>query len=212
MGPAEWRQAQQALQWAAQLAPRDHQLVARLLTADAHVIRLGARNQTGAAARQIYNRAVERFRAAAEQDSTSFDPYLGISRIAVYGLGDVDGAMAAIEDAIKRGYVAGRRERALLGDGFLRRGNASRALARTLSGDQRQRELERARADYVSCIEAFDGILGFGYSAKNMETCKRQLERIEDELEIERVRRDRELERERLGRELKALGRIMGLS
>ena len=183
MGPAEWRQAQEALQWASQLAPNDRPLLARLLTTDAHVIRLGARNQQGAAARQIYARAVDRFRAAAEHDRESFDPYLGISRVAVYGLGDVEQAMSAIEEAIKRGYVAGRRERALLGDGFLRRGNASRTLARSLSGEQRRRELERARADYASCIDAFDGILGFGYSAKNMETCKRQLERVERELE-----------------------------
>jgi hypothetical protein len=85
----------------------------------------------------------------------------------------------------KRGYVAGRRERALLGDGFLRRANNRRYLARTLSGDQRRRELERARADYAGCIDAFDPIVGFGYAAKNLEVCKRQLERIELELQAD---------------------------
>jgi hypothetical protein len=185
MGPAEWRQALQALRWASQLSPADAELIGKLFTAEAHVIRLSARTQSPTAARQAYRRSVDRFRAAAEKDERSFDPYLGISRVAVYGLDDVEQASAAIEEATKRGYVAGRRERALLGDGFLRRANNRRYLARTLSGDQRRRELERARADYAGCIDAFDPIVGFGYAAKNLEVCKRQLERIELELQAD---------------------------
>jgi hypothetical protein len=182
MGPAEWRQALQSLQWALQLSPGDSSVMAKLLTSEAHVVRLGARSQPAATARQTYRRAVDKFREAAIHDPGSFDPYLGISRVAVYGLGDVEQAASAIEEAGKRGYVSGRRERALLGDGYLRRANASRALARTLSGDQRRRELEKARADYAGCIDAFDAIVGFGLSARNLELCKRQLERVELEL------------------------------
>ena len=180
MGPSDWKQALQSLRWAAQLAPLDNVLMAKILTCEGHVIRLGARSQS-AAARQG-NRAIEKFREAAERDPRTFDPYLGISRIAVYGLADVDQAAHAIQEAGKRGYVSGRRERAMLGDGYLRRANARRDLARTLSGEQRRRELERARADYAGCIDAFDGILGFGYSANNLEACKRQMKRIEAEL------------------------------
>jgi tetratricopeptide (TPR) repeat protein len=183
MTAGDWRQALQSLRWAAQLGPLNDEAASKLLTCEAHAIRLGARNQSAASARQTYLRAIEKFRAAAERDPLSFDPYLGISRIAVYGLGDVDQAFTAIEEASKRGYVSGRRERAMLGDGYLRRANASRALARTLSGEQRLRELEHARADYAGCIAAFDGILGFGYSAKNLEICKRNMERVERDIE-----------------------------
>jgi eukaryotic-like serine/threonine-protein kinase len=182
MGPSDWQEALQSLRWAAQLSAPEDQLLSKLLTCEGHVIRLGARNQQAATARLTYIRAIDKFREAAERDPSSFDPYLGISRIAVYGLGDVDQAAAAIQEAGKLGYVSGRRERALLGDGYLRRANATRALARTLSGEQRRRELERARADYAGCIDAFDGILGFGYSAKNLEMCKRHMEWIEREL------------------------------
>jgi tetratricopeptide (TPR) repeat protein len=149
---------------------------------DAHVLRLSARGQPAASARAIYKRAVERFRTAADLDDRSYDPYLGISRIAVYGLGDVDLAADAIEKAEKRGYVSGRRERALLGDGYLRRADVSRGTARNLSGEQRRRELEKARADYQGCIEAFDPILDFGYAAENIENCKARLARIDEEL------------------------------
>jgi tetratricopeptide (TPR) repeat protein len=182
MAAAEWRQAQQALRWAAQLAPTDRRLQAKILTCDAHVLRLAARTQPVATARATYRRAVEKFRAAADLDSSSFDPFLGISRTAVYGLGDVDQAATAIQEAEKRGYVSGRRERALLGDGYLRRATASRNTARTLSGDQRRRELEKARDDYQGCIDAFDPIVGFGLAAKNLEVCKVQLERVQGEL------------------------------
>jgi tetratricopeptide (TPR) repeat protein len=185
MAAAEWKQAQQALRWAAELSPHDRRLLARLTTCEAHVIRLGARGQSPASARLTYRRAIEKFRAAAEIDKESFDPYLGISRSAVYGLGDVDQAAAAIQEAESRGYVSGRRERALLGDGYLRRANASRTRARLLSGDQRTRELEKARADYQGCIDAFDPIVGFGYAAKNMEVCKGGLELVVEELEME---------------------------
>jgi eukaryotic-like serine/threonine-protein kinase len=186
-GP-DWKLAQQALRWATQLAPGDRRLQAKLMTCDAHVIRLAARTQAPAAARTTYRRAVERFRAAADLDGDSYDPYLGISRIAVYGLGDVDQAASAIQEAEKRGYVSGRRERALLGDGYLRRATAGWATARTLSGDQRRRELEKLRADYKGCVDAFDSIVGFGNAAKNLEICKGQLDRIDDELGVEALK------------------------
>jgi tetratricopeptide (TPR) repeat protein len=182
MGPAEWRQAQDALAWATSLTPSDRRLRAKLLTAEGHVVRLSARGQPQAAARVTYRRALERFRAAAEMDERAFDPYLGISRIEVYALGDVDRGIAAVEAAEQRGYVAGRPERALLGDGYLKRAQASRALARTLSGEQRRRELDKARTDFTSCIAAFDPIVGFARAAENLEMCKRQLQLVEHEI------------------------------
>jgi len=185
MATPEWKQAQQALRWAVDLGHADRHLQAKLVTCDAHVVRLSARGQSQAAARATYRRAVEMFRSAAAIDDSSFDPYLGISRIAVYGLGDVDQAATAVQEAEKRGYVSGRRERALLGDGYLRRATAGRATARTLSGEQRRRQLEKARDDYQGCIDAFDPIVGFGYAAKNLEVCKGQLERVDEELAAE---------------------------
>ena len=115
-------------------------------------------------------------------DPRSFDPYLGITRIAVYGLDDVDQAAAAIAEAEKRGYTSGRRERAQLGDGYMRRADRQRRLARALSGDRHSRELENARADYDRCVTFFDPIVGFAKAADNLEYCKRQIDRIDTEL------------------------------
>ena len=191
MSAADWRQAHEALRWARAFSGGDGRLQARLLICEGHVLRFAARSQPPPVARQTYANAVEKFRAAAALDGGSFDPYLGISRIQVYALSNVDEAAAAIESAQKRGYEPGRRERALLGDGYLRRANASRVLSRSLTGDQRRRELEKASADYARCIEAFDPIVAFGHAARNLETCKRHLRGVDRDLES---LRERELE------------------
>jgi hypothetical protein len=184
VGAADWQQAEKALEWALELVPRNSVLRAKLLTCSAHVTRHAARNQPrgSGAGRQLYGAAIEKFRSAAKIDQRSFDPYLGITRIAVYVLDDVDAAAAAIAEAEKRGYTSGRRERAQLGDGYMRRGDRIRRLARTLSGAQHDRALENARADYERCVTSFDPIVGFAKAADNLEYCKRQIERVDGEL------------------------------
>jgi hypothetical protein len=184
VGPADWQQAEKALEWALEISPRNSALRAKQLTCSAHVLRHAARNQPrgSAASRQMYGAAIEQFRSAAKIDQQSFDPYLGITRIAVYVLDDVDAAAAAITEAEKRGYTSGRRERAQLGDGYMRRGDRIRRLTRTLSGAQRDRALGNARADYERCVASFDPIVGFAKAGDNLEYCKRQIERVDSEL------------------------------
>ena len=176
VGTMEWRQAGDALRWAQQLAPGDRSLQAKQVDCDAHVTRIAAQIQPRGTAqrRQLFQSAIAKFQRAAELDPTSFDRYLGISRTEVYGFDDVDAAVAAIAQAEKRGYHPSRRERAQLGDGYMRSAEKSRRLARTLSGDQRQRELENAQAAYAHCVEMFDPIVGFGNAAQNLEYCKRR--------------------------------------
>jgi eukaryotic-like serine/threonine-protein kinase len=183
LGPADWQQAQSALQWALELSPRDPALAAKQLTCSAHVTRHAARTlpRGSPAARQMYESAIAKFRSAAQVDRRSFDPYLGIARLAVYALDDVDQAAAAIAEAEKRGYSSGRREHAQLGDGYMRRADRIRRLARTLSGARHGRELENARADYERCVASFDPIVGFAKAADNLEYCRRQIERINTE-------------------------------
>jgi serine/threonine-protein kinase len=184
VGPVDWRQADDALRWALEFSPHDSRLLAKELVCDAHLTRVTAQKQPrgGQLAHQTYLTAIGKFRRAAELDTKSFDPYLGISRVEVYGLENVDEAGAAIAEAQQRGYRPGQRERAQVGDGYLQRAEKSRKLARTLSGEQRRRELEKAGADYGRCIESFDPIVGFARAAQNLEFCKRRLEAVGREL------------------------------
>ena len=182
MGPSEWAQANQALLWAREMSSGSQSLRARQLTAEGHVQRFAAEAARGSAATLLAETALSTLRAAAEADPESFDPYLGIARLQVYLLADVDGAAQSIGEAEKRGYTPGRRESALLGDGYLRRATAARRRAGVLSGEQRLRELNSARADYQRCVEYFDPIIAFGNAAQNLEICKAQRQRIDRQL------------------------------
>ena len=181
---ADWKQAEQAMRWALRIDPDSREARARLQTCEAHVLRITTRPGRSAAAQAAYRRAIDRFRAAARLDADSYDAYLGISRVAVYGLvpADVDLAAASIEEAQKRGYTPGRRERAQLGDGYMRRADALRREARELSGDERTRALQKSRADYQGCIDTFEPIVGFGLAARNIEVCKAQRAAVDADL------------------------------
>ncbi len=188
----DWKQAQEALRWVLRLAPEDRAAQARLQTCEAHILRISIRPGRSPATQATYRRAVDRFRVAARLDPGAFDPYLGIGRIAVYGLvpADVELASEAMAAAQKRGYTPGRRERAQLADGHMRRGETLRREARNVSGVQRVRALEQAHASFEACVEAFEPILGFANAAKNIETCKEQATRVEEELDAAQVARE----------------------
>lgn len=183
MGPLEWKQAYEAFTWARQLNPRDRDLRARQLTAEAHVKRLALPKDTNGAALALAGQAVlARFQAAAQASDRSFDPYLGMAVVQVYALGDVDGAAASIEEAVKRGYSVTRRETALLADGYRQRGKNGRARAAILTGDERRSALLKAREDYERSVALYASILEFGRSARLLEACKAEILRIDLQL------------------------------
>jgi hypothetical protein len=187
VGPEEWRQAQAAFGWARELSPGDNSLRSRELTAEGHVRRLAAqRARPPASATGLAQTAMARFREAARAEPGSFDPYVGMAVTQVYALGDIDGALASLDEAVKRGYTATRRETALLGDAYMRRGTSSRRRAVVLTGDERLGALARARSDFDRCVSSFGQIVEFGRSAEHLEACKAEIRRIDHQLEAKR--------------------------
>ena len=184
MGPEEWRQAHAAFSWARALSPHDTRLAARQLTAEGHVRRLTAQRArpTGGATAQS---AVARFRDAAAADPQAYDPYVGMAVTQLYALADVDGALQSLDAAVARGYTMTRRDTALLGDAYLRRGLLGRKRAALLTGEQRQTTLEKAQLDFDRCVSSFEQIVEFGNAAKHLEACKTQLRQIHEQLDPE---------------------------
>ena len=180
MGPSEWQQAYEALAWALQLSGRSSALRSKQLTAAGHVTRFEAQAAGRASQATLLSQAaLAKFQEAAKADPESFDPYLGMARLQAYALSDVDAAAASIAEAEKLGYTSGRREAAFLGDGYLRRARAAFRRSGVLTGEQRWRELNNARADYERCVLFFDPIVAFGNAAQNLEICKAQMARID---------------------------------
>jgi len=189
---AQWRQASDALAWASQLAPDDASLERKELICSGHLDRITAQTLTRtnpAEAQRRYTRAVDEFERAARLDPQSADPYLGLSRVYIYGLNDVDRGATAIHDAEVRGHQQGWRERAQLGDGYLRRGDDTRRAARHLTDQSRRDSLERARDDYAHCMEYFTPILDKGRSKSNRDYCQRYLDVLNGVLASETAER-----------------------
>ena len=186
MGPEEWRQAQAAFGWARTLSPHDNRLLSKQLTAEGHVRRLTSQ-RTRPAAGVTAQSAVARFRDAAAADPQAYDPYVGMAVTQLYALADVDGALQALEAAVARGYTVTRRDTALLGDAYLRRGSLGRKRAALLTGEQRQTALEKAKVDFDHCVSSFEQIVEFGNAAKHLETCKTQVRQINQQLNPEEI-------------------------
>jgi hypothetical protein len=185
MSSTDWRQANEALKWALTLSPGDPAILARQRMCEGHLARIAARAQRRGtdAARQGYLASIAQFEEAARLDAKSFDPYLGISSVQSYGLNEIDRAAEAIEEAERRGYVPGRRERALMGDGYLRRADRTRRRARQLDDEPERAELVKALADYERCVERFEPIQDFGRSRQNLQYCTAHRDRISAELD-----------------------------
>ena len=184
MGPEEWRQAQAAFVWARVLSPDDQTLLSRQLTADGHVRRLAAQRARPPNTSTAQT-AIVKFRDAAAADPKAYDPYVGMAVTQLYLLADADGAVQSLEAAAARGYTRTRRDTALLGDAYLRRGTLGRRRAALLTGDQRRTSLDKARADFEHCISSFEQVVEFGNAAKHLETCKAQIGQINQLLEPE---------------------------
>jgi hypothetical protein len=128
-----------------------------------------------------YPEAIRRFREAARLDQKSFDPYLGLAAVFAYGTRDLEGLTTAISEAGRRGYKPGRRERAELGDLHKMLADDQRSGASRTAGPQRIERLERAAADYMKCIEYFDGLL-WADSEENLKTCRKRLTEVQAQL------------------------------
>jgi hypothetical protein len=100
MGPAEWREAQEAFTWARQFSPRDRPLRAKQLIAEAHVQRFEiqkARTISGAtlAARASLSQNSVKRRRPTQAPSIRTSGWRSFR----CALADVDGAAASIEEA-----------------------------------------------------------------------------------------------------------------
>ena len=170
----EWQHARDAITFAQDLAARS-ELAARRAYIEAHLLRIAARDRRGVEA------AVRGFRESAELDPDAFDPYLGLARIYAYSLREVEPLIDAIKNAEQRGYRAGPREQAQIGDAYRFRADRIRASAMGESGEERTERLASAAEDYGQCIAHFEGLNYFD-SENNLRTCRRRLATIVEEL------------------------------
>jgi len=107
---AQWRQAAVCIALAADLSPGNARVASVRKVIEGHLQRIRATTP------DEFQAAIGTFRSAAQLDTASADPYLGLARIHAYNVRDVEALASDIRNAEGRGYKPGRRERTQLDD------------------------------------------------------------------------------------------------
>jgi tetratricopeptide (TPR) repeat protein len=187
----QWQIAQRSLQQALVLAPGNTTLRASLRYCEGHLHRIAGEadklRHRAATANQHFTEAVSAFREAAELRRDWPDPFLGLARVFIYGLEDVDRASDALKQAEQLGYTMGDRETAQLADGYRARGDSLWQTARQLADMPQEAEyLQRASEAYRQAQQLYERIPGFPGVATNLRRTQRSLDLI-SERSLERV-------------------------
>jgi serine/threonine protein kinase/tetratricopeptide (TPR) repeat protein len=162
----DWVRARESLARALELNPGDNSIRGRIKLCDGHLSRIRG---TARGSSKLLNDARMQFEDAAELMSKSPDPYLGLARLYVYSLKDVDKAQDALRTAGKRGHDSGRREKAQLADGFRDRAERLLREADRITGMPEEKDyLERSEKDFERAEELYRDIVPFAGSAASL--------------------------------------------
>jgi len=183
-----WQTAHARLQAAVDLDYGDRETRAKMLYARGHLDRIGSQTLRAQGqrdeARQKVRDAIENFRDAARLAPNWPDPYLGLARVYAYEQFDLKELEAALSEAERRGYTLGRREKAMLADGYRMR--AQQFLAQATAArdtDQEKQLLESARDNFTQAIGLYRDAGNFANAKGNMADSASQLQGILARLE-----------------------------
>jgi serine/threonine protein kinase/tetratricopeptide (TPR) repeat protein len=161
---------------------------ARMIYAQAHLDRIAsqtlrAKGQKAEADKKIDD-AVAGFRDAARRAPDWPDPYLGLARVYSYETFDLDALQKALGELGKRGYPLGRREKAMLADGFRRKGIELQSRAESTDrADDRLELLDRARDHFNQALSFYSEIPGYASSRTNSADVAEHLHEVERQLD-----------------------------
>jgi tetratricopeptide (TPR) repeat protein len=171
-----WKYAREMLARALALDP-DNTVRGKLRLVEGHITRINGRTAAE------LSEAVAKFQEAQQLMPKSPDPLLGLARVYVYGLKDIDRAYNALQQAQELGYELGNREKAQLADGYRERGDRVFWETRNVRGmPQEKDQVERARDDLRRALELYQSIAPFGNSNAGIIRVQKSLESVESRL------------------------------
>jgi tetratricopeptide (TPR) repeat protein len=172
----DWEKARSYLALALTLNPGDESVRGKLRLAEGHLARI---NGTARRNTAILNQAAEKFKEAQQLLPSSPDPQLGLARLYVYGLRDIDRADSALKEAERLGYRLGNREKAQLADGYRDRADRLWRDAKTIRGlPQEKEQLKNAEEDYARALQLYQNIAPFGNATDNIARVQASLEEV----------------------------------
>ena len=144
--------------------------------AEGHLARINGTTHRTAADLHL---AVEKFEEAEKLLPRSPDPQLGLARVYVYGLKDIDKGYQALQEAQQRGYVLGNREKLLLADGYRERADRLWWDSRNVRGLPPEKDqIQHAADDYKRAEELYQGISPWGKAILNTARVRLSLESV----------------------------------
>lgn len=171
-----WKSARDNLSRALSLDP-DNQTRGKLRLTEGHLARINGTAKKSAAE---LNDAIDKFDEAQKLLPDSPDPALGLARVYVYGLHDIDRAYKALQDAEKRGHPLGTREKSQLADGYRDRANRVYWESRNVRGlPQEKDELSRALSDYQRALELYQSVAPYGNSTAFIQDIQASVDSIQ---------------------------------
>jgi tetratricopeptide (TPR) repeat protein len=171
----EWEHARTMAARALAVDP-DDSTRGKLRLSEGHLARI---NGTSHHSAQELNEAVEKFEEAQKLLPRSPDPELGLARVYVYGLKDIDKGYDALQQAQQRGYALGNREKLLLADGYRDRADRLWWDSRNVRGLPPEKDqIQRAADDYKRAEELYQGISPWGKSIVNLVRVRLSLESV----------------------------------
>ncbi len=169
----EWQHTRTLLTEALQLDP-DDTVRGELRIADGHIARI---NGTAHRDPKALGEALEDFAEAQRLLPNSPDPELGMARVYVYGLKDVDKAAQAFQEAVRHGYQLGNREKLFLADGYLERADRTFWDSRNVQGlPQEKDQVQRSVEDYKRSLELYQEIAPYGNASAKVSRVQSSLE------------------------------------
>ena len=184
---AQWMAARDALERALSFAGDDRELRASLRYCEGHLHRINGEAQKtrgdGDEGQEELTNAVVAFREASDLKQDWQDPFLGLARVFIVGLDDVERGADALTKAQERGYALSDRESLLLGDGYRSRGNSLVKTARQVRGLPQEHDyLTRAAEAFRSALLHYANAPNTGPVPNSIARTQRALVEVEQEL------------------------------
>jgi serine/threonine protein kinase len=177
----DWKRAHAWLAKALIADAGDDSIRGKLRLAEGHIARIDGTVHKNQA--QLYL-AVARFNEAQQLMPKSPDPQLGLERVYVYGLRDIDKADTALQEAERRGHAAGARDKALLADGYRQRADLLWRDSQNVRGlPQEKDEVQKVSDDYGRALKLYQSIAPYGNAGTMIARVQSALEAVQYRLQ-----------------------------
>jgi eukaryotic-like serine/threonine-protein kinase len=176
----DWEAARTYLAWALELDPGDKTVRAYKRYCEGHVDRINGEVRKQ---RKRLNDAILKFKEAADLKPKWPDPHLGLARVYIYDMNDLERGSDALKEAEEAGYSPGKREKAQMADGYRNRADRVWGESVRLRGFPQEKEhLLKAREDYQNALEIYQSIVPFANTGGSIRQTQKNLERVEERL------------------------------